>query len=528
MSPAIAGLPNLLEPIPGPNPCGFLLDIDSEEDLLWLQETIEKTTTFGEGEIDWPGILERSTRLLAQRSKDWSLVCYTVRALHHLEGVAGLAAGLDFLRDTVQRYWADMHPALPSGLRKRVNLLEWLVTGLADDVGRQASAAADVEALRAVRERVAGLDDFLRERLGPSYPGVRVLRDALSRREELAQPPDPAVAVAPLRESATEAAAGAAAAPAEFPPPIADADAADRVLGKCREGMFAACDALQAADPAEARSYRVRRIAAWMNYDRTPPAEEGRLALPGPDPEDGARLRAALDKDAAGVLAEAETRLQIHPLWLDLQHLACSALRRLGKEHQSAREGIEQETAGLLRRLPGLGDLRFANDVPVADETTRAWIEEALGAAPAERVAAAPAAAAGDRLAQSAAPARDMAGRGEIEQSLEVLGAGLRGAAGGRERFLWRLAAARHCAREGLGEMALDLLAGLDQEAAEQRLEEWEPELCAEVLRAALEAGKRAKGRRGAGPEALERMPQLARRMARFDLIAALRMAKER
>src|SRR5207249_3781260 len=193
----------------------------------------------------------------------------------------------------------------------------------------------------------------------------------------------------------------------------------------------------------------LRRAAAGINSPSPPPAEGGRGGARGPEGGGAARLRDVLAKDPKGVLSEAEGRLQAYPLWLDLQQMACAALLKLGSSHQAAREAVIQETRGFLGRFPDLKELSFSNDVPLADETTRAFIERELREEESAGPAPAGAAPANDRLTEAAARAGELAGRGEIEKSLEVFHEGLRATASGRERFQWRLAAARHCARVG-------------------------------------------------------------------------------
>ena len=526
MSPVTSELvTSLLQPIPGLQPCGARLDVDADADYLWIQDEVEKTGAFASGTVDWAGIVERSTRLLAGRSKDWGLACYVVRGLYHRDACPGLIAGLEFLVEGAQRYWKEMHPLLPAGARKRVNVLEWLVAGLADDLARKPPASTEVPTLKAARELLARLDGILGEGLGAAYPGTRLLREALERSERQAEPE---TAQGPASAEGPQPAAVAAESPAEFPPPIGNPDVADAVLSRCRKGMFAACDALHAQDSAAPRPYRVRRIAAWMNFTDAPPSEAGRIGAAGPDGGEAARLRAVLSKDPLGVLNEAEGRLQTFPLWLDLQQMTCAALERLGPSHRAAREAVIQECRAFLARMPGLRDLKFSNDVALADDTTCAFIERELreeeGAADAP-VAAAPG---NDRLAEAVGRAGELAGRGEIEKSLEIFDEGLRGIASGRERFLWRLAAARHCAGTGQTSLALDLLEGLDREAAERGLEAWEPELGADVLNAALQLGKKGRARKGPPiPLVTERMPELSKRLARLDLLAALRMSSK-
>src|SRR5207247_2623108 len=101
-------------------------------------------------------------------------------------------------------------------------LLDWLVTGLADDLGGRAAGPSDVEHLKRARESLSVLDERLDEGLAKSYPGVRLLRDALSALEEgvqSAEVPAPVVEETPAAPG-PETAAPQAPASEAFPPPI--------------------------------------------------------------------------------------------------------------------------------------------------------------------------------------------------------------------------------------------------------------------------------------------------------------------
>src|SRR3989442_7235623 len=177
MSPVASELvTSLLQPVPGPQPCGAVLDIDVDGDFLWIQDEIEKTGAFASGQVDWAGILDRSSRLLAGRSKDWGLACYVVRGLYHRDGCAGLLAGLELLHEGTQRYWKEMHPVLPAGTRKRVNVLEWLVSGLAEDPARKAPASSERGTLRAAPELLGRPDNVPSANLDQDHPRTRLPR----------------------------------------------------------------------------------------------------------------------------------------------------------------------------------------------------------------------------------------------------------------------------------------------------------------------------------------------------------------
>ncbi|MDA6077170.1 type VI secretion system ImpA family N-terminal domain-containing protein [Edwardsiella anguillarum] len=64
---------------------------------------------------------------LATRSKDLQLTVWLCEALVQRHGLPGLRDGLLLLDSLLERYWAEMYPALSEGdLEGRVSRLEWL------------------------------------------------------------------------------------------------------------------------------------------------------------------------------------------------------------------------------------------------------------------------------------------------------------------------------------------------------------------------------------------------------------------
>jgi type VI secretion system protein VasJ len=316
----------------------------------------------------------------------------------------------------------------------------------------------------------------------------------------------------------------------EFPPPMESPADADRVLSKCREGILLAADKLAPMDGPDPRPYILRRMAAWMNITGTPPSEEGRLGISGPDGEESQRLRSALATDVKGVLTVAEGNLLSYPLWLDLQHLVYLSLQRLGVEHIPASEAVKMEAKALIERLPGIEELSFSNGTALADEETRAWIAAELKAAGSAEPPLSEEVddEAPGKLAQAIQTARELAGKGKIDESLELFRDGINEAGKGRERFLWRLAVARHCIGVGKRFLALDILEGLDQEARESDLDRWEPQLCVDVLRSIKEIANAKPKKGNIAEEIVRRMPDLDRRLARLDVVEAVRAGKDR
>ena len=110
-------------PVPGPTPAGE--DARYDTDYTDLLTEIGKLSSVTQTEpVNWPRVVELAARILATRSKDLQAAAYLAVGQTHLEGLAGLAVGLQVLRDLLETYWADAFPPLKR-LRGRVNALNW-------------------------------------------------------------------------------------------------------------------------------------------------------------------------------------------------------------------------------------------------------------------------------------------------------------------------------------------------------------------------------------------------------------------
>lgn len=113
----------LLAPIPGDDPTGK----DSREDLSPTStyrevraaraeaRQAERRGVFDDEEEsgpppDWKPIVQLSTKLIAEESKDLEVVALLIEGLVRLEGAVGLRDGFRLARELCQRYWDDLYP----------------------------------------------------------------------------------------------------------------------------------------------------------------------------------------------------------------------------------------------------------------------------------------------------------------------------------------------------------------------------------------------------------------------------------
>jgi type VI secretion system protein ImpA len=110
----------LLEPLPGPNPCGE--DLWAAEGHFQFYAPMNQALQNGE-EPKWQELLDGADELI-QRSRDLRIAMVLCLARFRIEGLGGLRDGLALIDGLTARYWEHVHP-LPDGADDptRVNVL---------------------------------------------------------------------------------------------------------------------------------------------------------------------------------------------------------------------------------------------------------------------------------------------------------------------------------------------------------------------------------------------------------------------
>ncbi|OYV99163.1 MAG: hypothetical protein B7Z62_01610 [Deltaproteobacteria bacterium 37-65-8] len=206
--------------------------------------------------------------------------------------------------------------------------------------------------------------------------------------------------------------------------------------------------------------------------------------------------------------------------WLDLNFWASEALARLGEGHQAAAEAVRVETALLLRRLPGLEDLKFSDGTPFAADDTREWLKGL--SAGGGGAAAGSAGAAPDPAAKGLRQAREWIAEGRTAEAVRKMQQGVRGGGSRKDAFQWRVALCRLLVETPEARHALPHIEEILKEIDLFRLEEYDPDLALKGLRVAWD-GYRANA--GLVPE--EKVVEIQGRIARVDVSAAMSLGGE-
>jgi type VI secretion system protein VasJ len=354
------------------------------------------------------------------------------------------------------------------------------------------------------------------------------LRRAL---EELASSAPPPAAARPERD--TSQAAAVESAPSGPPPidTVSTAEEYDRAFEELARLADLCAGYLREQEPANPIGYRLPRLLRWSQVRETPPNEDGVTIIPDPDVTVLEGLDQALgSSDYAAALAQTEGLFPNALLWLDLNHYAVRALEGQGEEFAAAAEGVTRELAALLKRAPELVNLKTVGGVPLAGEATRQWIAKRVLAGSGIDLGPSPTAAAGARprggegFAAALQDAKKLVRQKKFGEAIGLLEKGAQRAERLDDRVAWKLEVARLCMNAGRDEMALAQLEALDEELRGSTIDQWDPPLCAEVLKALLLCRRKVAAATEPGPAEVARARELMGRLCRVDLMAALEL----
>ncbi len=501
----------------GTEPCaggGAGESVRYESEFEQLSNEIEKLTSVEQTPVDWRQVVTLGETLLG-KGKDLLVAAYMTCGLLERGGYEGLGVGCELLKALTDNFWDGLFPEARR-MRARIAAFEWLGARLEKVIATKGEPAmsdgpgleAAVEALQYINRNPD--DKFGQE--GPNLgPAVRALRGKL---DEVPQP-EPEPEPEPEPDPATAQAEAAPPPPPPEPEPEPEPEPADpetvfEAMRGIREQEREYAGILRAADPVDPRGWLLSR-EAWWNDVAVQPGEPPRVDAPVGAPDDLAPLEAALATgEFQQALDQGEELLERFPVWLDLQLVIVRAIDGLGLRYARVHHAVIEALGFLLRRCPTLPDALGNDDKPLATEATRVWLKnEVIGAS----TDATP-----DPAVTTGAEARKLVARGQLGEAMRLMTGRIDATASRRGRFELRLDLSRLCIEAGRAELAAPQLEQLEQEVAHFSLEEWEPELAAELVRLLWQCCSGPK----AVPSLEARGQDIYARLCRLDPAAAI------
>lgn len=512
----------VLAPISAENPSGNQLEDDPDLDKVTAE--IQKIGSIHGGAVDWAGIVQAGKEILIRKSKDLTVASYLCMGLFHEQSYSGLSAGFEILVILLENFWETLYPPIKR-MRGRVSAILWLSEKIEPEISKKEPVKDEAEAVQSCAVQFEKLDGLVRGKFGDNAPKLSTLKQAIQKhalkmkvQESL---PGPKAEVKPVDQLLVAASPPASPAAVEF-----------TSTSNAHQFILKAAAYLRETQPADPIPYRLTRIIRWQPVLRLPAANNGKTDLPGAIPQmvqgfQSLWNNAEWDK----LLRQSESRFLDSLFWFDLQRFIDRSMTELGEAYKNARQVVREELAALVRRLPGILDLQFKNGIPYADAQTKLWIDAEVmpsvssdTSATVEVKAANPAAKSdGDDLEKTVAEARILAAGGKIQDAVSLLKEKLMAAPLRREQFIWKLNLAKLCLEAGYPRLALPLLESLDNEVRQFSLEQWEPNLSIEVVRALLQCKRKVmQDTKRPQTEIAEQTGELYARLCQLDILTAL------
>ncbi|MCP4564474.1 MAG: type VI secretion system protein TssA [Bosea sp.] len=512
----------------------------SSSEFEELENEVRKLETDGPLAVNWREVARLSAAVLETRGKDLLVGAWLAHALCREERYHGLAVGLGILRGMIAEHWDGMQP--PAGReRARVGALEWLV-GRTAPLCEGEAGEGDWPAVLYAYDTLTEIDALAGEKLrkeqvalGDLVRALRPHRDAARRAlAEVEQKRQAAEAEAAARaeqeaQAATRAAEAPAPAPAATPAPPVQTQAAAptpvvsaaldlSTIDTLPETLRSLSAGLIGRSTADARAYLLSRIASWWRIRQLPPNEGGRTGAMPPVEEAAAvqaQRQAGQNQEALKALNEL---VWTAPFWFEGHRLTGEILKAMGPDHADAAAAVGGAMNMLFRRFPDLMNFSFGDGKPFVDPATRDWIEENGGGGGA-------AAGEADGLDRALGEARMLIAAGKAPEAVDLLAALTRGEIGGRNRVLRQIAQARFCLDVGLIAAALPLLDHLENLLKTHDLENWEPQLAAQVAELRFRALTHADAARLVAEDRRRiGLDETRQRLVRLDLATAARL----
>ncbi|WP_396586402.1 TssA family type VI secretion system protein [Bermanella sp. R86510] len=524
-------LDQLSAPISGDAPCG--INAKYEGDYEQLEAEIAKSQSLSSESTDWDQVLNLSSRILTEISKDFPTACYYAYSLILKHGYQGMLDGFAITNALSQEYWQDMYPPVKR-LRGRQNAIQWLIEQTSSYIENKEPSNNDLAGIAQLTSTVKDLDFFLAEKMEDKAPNFADLNRQLKRFKEIAKTVAPAVkpeaakadtttATTPETSQPTAQPASAPAPdavtpnpateienkPAETPAePIAQAKPkapASKTNSTSSSAMADAITDIQSEQDAkkafkqvqdtlktlaqfhaaekasDPKRFRYSRMALWGSLDKLPPAKDGKTQLPCP-PAD--KLKKVVDLYEAGEFLDAielaEKSAEKLPYWFDGNRYIVMSLGELGAEYAKAKSALENEIIQFVSRIPKILDLQYANGEPFLSDACKNWIMSLVS--PESQSSASNS----DALSSSIAEAKALALSGKLNEAFALLNE--QPITSQREHFKIKMACAELACGNGQAKVGIPILEHILEDIKSLRVSDWESDFISKALSLLLNA----------------------------------------
>ncbi len=519
------------EPIKGGKPTGTNIRYDDEFELV-EDELSKQGSMVDRGLVHWDKVIEATSNILSNKSKDLKVSCYLTRALFETKGLGGLQIGLEINYQLLKLFWDDVYPIKN---RAKANAYEWMTSKFIPLIEELEPELDSLPTLQGSYDSIQKIEQFLNGQLGSDAPALgklrRLINDLIERLDHLKiNKDDKKKQINSLQKKVENKILTETSSSKNISTTINnksnDIDPIDsqlspniyshekkvssslinnsisqstgyitntisdtnnkkdknKIIRECHETLrnLSIWSINQSLDSPSA--YAMNRFSTWMGISQLPMHSDNVTPLK-PVPKDKLTIYTDLfnNKKYQELIPQVEQSFSKSPFWLDAHRLVSVSLEALGMNEASML--VKGHLALFIRRFTGLLEMKFSDNTDFADQLTKQWINtEVLSSNDCQSSLSIDSSEVDSAYDEVIKSAREFVKQQKMKEAIKLFQDNISKEGNLRKKIFWKYYLARFCYDNGEHKIAYFLLKEIDGFLLDKSLKYWEPDLEKNVI----------------------------------------------
>lgn len=451
-------------PIDTSSPCGS--DYKYEDSFLAIESEIDKSNSLlDDVETDWSVVLHETELLLINHTKDIKIMSWWTYAQFKTHSIIGLEKALDVFNDLILAFDDNL---FPKSKKVRISSLTWLETffneELLDENGNLVISLDAEKFSTHIKNLQTNISKILDEEVSLFKKLQFALEKVLKEQEKKEIPyttPESTLTTTDLTEISQ----------------INSDEDATKVLRMLKKHAGLLQKYYREKDVSDIRAIRLVRLLSWFDIDGLPAHVDGKTPLNPPSQESINTIETLIaEEEFEEALSKVENMIVNSPFWIEGHFIVFTILTDM--EYTQAAQEVKNTLISFIKSNEKILELNFKDNTPFCSSKLKKWILENMDSngTPSSNESIEV-----DTKVQIKEEAYVLANKNKIKEAMSLLHTQHGSAASKEEKFYWRLTKAKLATEFGKNNIALALVEDLKKDIDIHHLDEWKPELAANV-----------------------------------------------
>ena len=490
----------IFNPLSDQSPCG--VDAKYDDAYLLMELEIDKINSVAEGaQPNWQYVSDECKSLLELRTKDIKLLSWWAYAQYKLNGLTGFTQAVQTINQLLTTFGKEL---FPKSNRAKWGALSWFETIMNLQLVQDRQVIVPMDAAEELLTLLHNFQTLAKEVcetqdrfFSEAYRLLEVKVSEKKQRDAAEKPKVPSVTVNTTDNTSSGEITN-------------DADAI-KILNQLKKHAEQLTHYWRERQIDDIRALRMTRMISWLDIDTLPIIQNGNTMLNPPSSERIDQIDSLISEGKNDeALQIIENVIFRSPFWLFGHYKAFEIYEKIQKN--KAASEVKNMLISFVNFNEGVSELKFRDGTPFVPSQMKEWLSEQTRGGMVREEDAKPADA---LLAIIGEQCYELVNKKNSKEAMEILQRSFRDAGSQEEKFRWRLLHAQVALAAGKPLMALALIEELEREIEHFSLEEWQPELVAEVYRFYLNSFNRTQIDR-------EKYDIAFQRLCRVDMAAAI------